>query len=544
MRRTVRRFVAALAAGVMAGSLLFAAPALAVDNPDPTQPTRVPSPNAAPRVVWRVDSRPPGVIFSNGFRESGEDDNLLASMNNATNERAYVPTTTNPMFFHDFAHGAALTNYIWVYEIRATGNFYNATGSIEWVRDNPAAPTRIRAVAEDTIDAFRNQQEWSALGGIPREQIIRGGRLQLSVLEANPTRNPIDLVDRWWWFGGYVSADTHANDYLVTNPAFNGINEPNRPYGCEPSRSNGTSQDQCQFGGFRLDPVADPFDGKQFSIRPKADPSRALDVNQTTILYPAHEGGTQTFIPVRDSATGRYRIKNLTNGLYLNGASAGVYGNATFANATLWYFELQSDGWYRILANGPGGNQLTRNQPGSVQMTVNGSNWGDWNRWSFNPIGGNLTVGRPYQIKPSMNTLMVAHAAGENPVGGANVSITGFSLNSNTQWYPTYDPARGAYRFRNGATANYHLAWEASWTNGRTNVVVWDGNYDDQYWIVRQNIAGFSELVNYSVQTSGSTANYKVLNLAGSQNVGGTNIDVATYNGGQNQQWVLGQTLR
>lgn len=553
MKSTVQRVLAAVVSGLVAGSLLATAPALAADT-DPTQPNRVPSANTAPATVWRVDSRPPGTIFTYGFPESGEDDNLLASVNNATNERAYVPTTTNPMFFHDFAYGAAQTNYIWVYEIRATANFYNATGSIEWLRDNTNAPQRIRTVARDTYDAFRNQQEWSALGGIPREQVIRGGRLQLSVLEANPNRNPVDLVDRWFYFGGYESASTRANAYLVTNPAFNGINEPNRDYGCEPSRVRDRVNDQCRLGGFRLDPLPDPYDGKKFAFRPKLAYNTAVDMNSSVQMYNAHEGAPQVFTPEgAPGLSGYYRLKNAQTGKFLTFTETG-YGAATTRTLVgadsngnpermFWKFERQSDGWFLIVSRN-GEKLISRNLNGGLTVINSTGSPRDQDKWNIALIGGiPMTNDR---IAPVQSTTVLGAGTGGSGVpGGSAVTLrTPFNNpGSEQRWFYQYNANAGAYLIGNvkstTAPGVYLVIARRSTATPPTAVEMWGGGYSDQYWIIRQNPSGFYEFLNYDMAKSADGANATVFALdlpAPSAGLGAA-VGAHPYQGGTSQQW-------
>lgn len=560
-RRTPLARFAFMAAVVLAAALLQSAggsPAVAAPS-DPTLPNQVLSPTAPPTIVYRLDTRPPAVIFQTGFEPWYDDTNIVRHVN-GNPLSAYVSTTTDPNMYREFAPITFdLDNItdVWVYRIRATSNFYNTAGSLDYLRRLPSISPDNRALVERTYRDFERQHEWSALGHVPATQIIDAGRLNRDILADAPiTANVMSLLRNTVPNYGFVIDSTRGNYNLITNENYTGIEGSNLPasiydaswFGnCTAPRS--TRAEACALGGFTLRPPQDLFDGKEFAIRPIADPGRALEVaqtqNQPVVLYQAHEFSTQAFIPERDSNRGLYRLRSDYNGRYLTGATPTVYANATYASATLWSFERQDDGWFRIVAHGETfRDQLTMNNPGSVQMTASDSNWGDWNRWSISPIGDPLNPDQPYQIKPLLDRSKVLQAAGANPPGGANVSIANLSFDLNARWFPTYDVGKGAYKFRNGATGNYNLAWEDSWGSGRTNVVVWDGNHDDQYWILRKNIAGFDELVNFRVQASGSAANYKVLDLAGSQTAPGANVGVSTYHGGQNQQWVVGQFLR
>lgn len=153
---------------------------------------------AAPSVVYRTDVRPPTVlsdgspgIFSTGFREWGENDDLEQHVDGSSLGRegadgsAFVATTTDLQF----ATGRFFTSLgaeFYVYEIRPTDNFYGVILTFEsWGRSD----AYYRELAED----YRFQAEYAAFGGIASDQIIRATRYTVvngQAVRGNTVNNP------------------------------------------------------------------------------------------------------------------------------------------------------------------------------------------------------------------------------------------------------------------------------------------------------------------------------------------------------------------
>lgn len=451
MRKTLRarRLIGTLIVAAIAGSLSLATPAVATprEDRDPTQPTRVPSPNKAPNTVWRVDTRPPAEIFPSGFGAWGEDDNIVAHVDTSSNpESAYVSTTTNPHFLGDFATLIGSPGQtVWVYEIRATENFYNTTGSLAWIRDNTSIHLALREVAGNLTSTADQQgaQEWSALTGIPSSQIRRAAPLAISALHdpGNDGRNPLELVGPWVnntenWI---PNDDSRANPYLITNPAFTGVDAPKHTYNCAGKRI------KCGMGGFTTPRIVDPFDGKQVVIRSKMRHDLALNISPTGVagVHPAHEGDSQTFTAERDPERGLYRLRSSPSWSYLYAYKNGnVRSDKTKDGASLWSFERQSDGWFRITAhdpkNSPKGAYLTIYNPDGLVLTST-SELADLSRWSINPLGSPFAEGRTFPISAATMPSLRLQAEGASPAGGANVSVTNHSVGANTRWNAIYD---------------------------------------------------------------------------------------------------------
>ena len=124
-----------------------------------------------PSIVYRMDFREPTTIFNEGFKALGSNDNLYDHVNgdscykNARNT-AFVATTSDKEFAvkwskNDFCYKGTAT-YYYVYEIRATSNFYNAEESL------------INTEEERNIELatkFQNESEWLAYGGVDKIQI-------------------------------------------------------------------------------------------------------------------------------------------------------------------------------------------------------------------------------------------------------------------------------------------------------------------------------------------------------------------------------------
>ncbi|WP_426624851.1 RICIN domain-containing protein [Leifsonia sp. McL0607] len=548
-----RLMVVVVALGAFAGALSVTGPANAVEDPnDPTYPVRVPSSMEAPVVVWRFDNRPPGLVFPNGFTIQGGMQNVLAHASGFTFDTNYVATTGNPDRLRDFVTTIATGPTIWLYEIRATQNFYNVTGTLDYLIDMPNPPGIIAEEARDTRELGANAQEWASLGSIPTGQIIRATMLTLSDLDLpeNQHRPLRDLTTNPVPNPAYVSDLTTANPYVITNPRFNGLNTPHRSYlwgeSCDstPSFSARSQNGRCQLGSFRLTPLPDPWNGKSFAIRPKLFYNRALDMNRSVTTWPADENAHQIFIPESDSADpSYYRLKNVSTNQYLihdgSNLSGTVFSNSSRA---LWRFDRQANGWYRIVSK-DSSLVLTRPSTDStdVFVTFPPKMQRDADEWAIAPIGG---IPMPHErIAPHLQPSHVLGAVnGTQP--GSSVTLQAPHNNPGfaQRWFYDYNPNRGAYLIGNTASKTAPDRWFALARRSTTNaskVELWDGGYADQSWIIRQNSLGFYEFLNYEMTKSadGMSVTIYTLELPGSDTSLGTVVAAQPYDGGANQQW-------
>jgi len=143
----------------------------------------LPNALATPKEVYRVDERPPDIIFSKGFTPWGKNDYLLAhvfgeSLMQAGPEGSAFVATTETL---EAAYRIAQTRFrltpvglqtrpLFIYEIRTDQNFYGVARYMEAMEENPPEGVNRRNIAFARA-AFRYQREWVAAGGIPARQV-------------------------------------------------------------------------------------------------------------------------------------------------------------------------------------------------------------------------------------------------------------------------------------------------------------------------------------------------------------------------------------
>ncbi|BEM36215.1 hypothetical protein SME06J_49070 (plasmid) [Serratia marcescens] len=167
-------------------------------------------------LVYRHDSRSPGVIYSEGFQALGENDNILSHVEgvsclSGTRDSAFVPTTMSYEFAVEFGRDVAPGSSFWVYSIRPTNNFYSTYASLM----NAYRSTGIHAF-QDTADTFREQYEYMAFAGIESEQILgawlyRSNGLGVPATRLTYTTNPGYVEDQT-----VVNPDPYPRYYIPT----------------------------------------------------------------------------------------------------------------------------------------------------------------------------------------------------------------------------------------------------------------------------------------------------------------------------------------
>ncbi|OEE35445.1 scabin-related ADP-ribosyltransferase [Vibrio anguillarum] len=162
------------------------------------------------KIVYRADSRPPHMIFEKGFVAWGTNINFNAHIDGTSGRRgsrdsAFIPTTSRLDAAMNFATdllNVSPDNISYIYQIRATHNFYSALDSIYYVYD--AAHVRV----PDTHRALlAEEQEYSAYINIPPELIESvtvqeriNGEIITTVI---PNHN-------------YIAGDTHSSEEPFT----------------------------------------------------------------------------------------------------------------------------------------------------------------------------------------------------------------------------------------------------------------------------------------------------------------------------------------
>ncbi|MBJ7262962.1 MAG: hypothetical protein JHC61_04135 [Burkholderiaceae bacterium] len=126
-------------------------------------------------VLYRMDTRPPEVIFRTGFSSWGTNDNLAEHASGESCSRsagqlgarssAFVATTSNPEFARRLARVAVTltpTGRTYIYTIRSNDNMYNLAESL-----------RAYVPQQRTLAAIAaHQSEWSAYRQIRGEDIV------------------------------------------------------------------------------------------------------------------------------------------------------------------------------------------------------------------------------------------------------------------------------------------------------------------------------------------------------------------------------------
>ena len=168
---------------------------------------------APPKYVYRADFRPPEKIFSNGFQALGNNANLDdhvtgVSCSSSYHNSAFVATTSSKEFAVAWGRDRTAVNckslgeYVYVYTIRATDNFYDAHESLLEAYHN-TGDSNYQVLAE----RFRSQHEWLAYNGIPNNQVKDVDMYK----RPGGSENMIFLHSQHNQF--YVDAQSHGNPH-------------------------------------------------------------------------------------------------------------------------------------------------------------------------------------------------------------------------------------------------------------------------------------------------------------------------------------------
>lgn len=123
--------------------------------------------------VYRADIRYPDEVFKNGFRSWGTNINYMShilgiSGSLGARNSAFIPTTSSQDVAEGFARERAriLDRTYYVYDIRATDNFYPALDSVYHIYDS-----HHERVSEDVRMTVAREHEYSAYQHISPQQI-------------------------------------------------------------------------------------------------------------------------------------------------------------------------------------------------------------------------------------------------------------------------------------------------------------------------------------------------------------------------------------
>ncbi|MGO4503145.1 MULTISPECIES: scabin-related ADP-ribosyltransferase [unclassified Dyella] len=130
---------------------------------------------APPKFVYRVDTRPPSVIFAEGFRAWGTNHNIVAHINGATcssdgSTSAFVSTAANFNAARDIANKHLLQRSVtYIYRIRADQTFYSGPASMDWLQQRSGSVSPLSVLS---LEMARRADEWDAVDGIPAQNIV------------------------------------------------------------------------------------------------------------------------------------------------------------------------------------------------------------------------------------------------------------------------------------------------------------------------------------------------------------------------------------
>lgn len=128
----------------------------------------------AVQFVYRVDSRPPDVVFREGFRSHGNNMNLQQHIRGdscaaGSRDSAYIATTSDINETYNIARqyysSSTFTGTLYRYRIRANNIFYSLTPSVNYLTEHGVEFTRFEQIM------MREQNEVVAVGHIPTENI-------------------------------------------------------------------------------------------------------------------------------------------------------------------------------------------------------------------------------------------------------------------------------------------------------------------------------------------------------------------------------------
>ena len=153
-----------------------------------------------PSTVWRMDTRGEQEIFSSGFQAWGNNVNVHAHVsgescvNRPGSQRnsGFVSTAADFQYIRTVAAARAFARpgqHIFLYRIRADGNFYNVEASLRALHgNNPQTP-----VSPLNYQPSVTANEYITPGAIPPRNIrdvesyvVVDGQLQVSTARANP----------------------------------------------------------------------------------------------------------------------------------------------------------------------------------------------------------------------------------------------------------------------------------------------------------------------------------------------------------------------
>lgn len=162
--------------------------------------------------VYRVDSRPPDVIFRDGFNSHGNNRNLQQHIRGdscATGSRDsfYIATTSDINETYRIARqyysSSGFFGRMYRYRIRADNHFYSLRPSVDYLTSVGVEFTPFERIM------MREQNEYVALSDIPVENIAEAVELNYDVLNSRVTDGNA------FSNSGYLSVRTESNSGII-----------------------------------------------------------------------------------------------------------------------------------------------------------------------------------------------------------------------------------------------------------------------------------------------------------------------------------------
>ncbi|MDM3448009.1 pertussis toxin-like subunit ArtA [Citrobacter sp. Cb027] len=162
--------------------------------------------------VYRVDSRPPGIVFRDGFRAHGNNHNLQQHIRGdscaaGSRDSFYIATTSDIdetyRIARQYYSSSGFTGRMYRYRIRADNRFYSLQPSVDYLTSVGVVFTPFERIM------MREQREYVALSDIPVENIAEAVQLDYDVLNSRVTDGPGTSNPR------YLSVHTESNRGII-----------------------------------------------------------------------------------------------------------------------------------------------------------------------------------------------------------------------------------------------------------------------------------------------------------------------------------------
>lgn len=164
--------------------------------------------------VYRVDSRPPDVIFRDGFSSHGNNRNLQQHIRGdscaaGSRDSNYIATTSDINETYNIARvyfsRTTFSGRLYRYRIRADNSFYNLTPSVDYIESRGVQFSHFERVM------MRLQSEYVAVNSIPIENIQEAVELVYDRYTSQVRDGPGTSNSR------YLRVSTQSNPGVIPN---------------------------------------------------------------------------------------------------------------------------------------------------------------------------------------------------------------------------------------------------------------------------------------------------------------------------------------